>query len=208
MNEIDTFLKDNEGLIRLSIRKLFATFSHAEKIAQRHNMDHDDFMQIGRVSLWKCKQNFDKSLGYKFSTYAVKTIRYDIRNELRRRGHLIHIPANLDIKKYQKQYVPGDYSINDEGETIFSLIGSGYDLEGEVVEKVHNIEMKKKLQEILAEMTLKERNIVILKVQGKTFREIATRYDISHQAIAYTYQKTLDRLRNKAIYHAKREGVS
>lgn len=208
MNEMDTFLKENEGLIRLGIKRLFATFHLAEKVATRHNMDYEDLMQIGRVALWKSKQNFDESLGYKFSSYAVKNIRFTIMTELRLRGHLIHIPANLDIKKFPRHYVPGDSVADENGDTIFSLISSGYDLEGEVMEKVHHLEMRKKLQLLLSEMTLKERNIVILRVQGKTFRDIARRYGVTHQAISAKYEKTIERLKKKVTHHAKREEVS
>jgi RNA polymerase sigma factor (sigma-70 family) len=207
MNEMDTFLKENEGLIRLGIRKLFATFHLAEKVAIRHNMDYEDLIQIGRVALWKSKQNFDESLGYKFSSYAVKNIKFTIMTELRLRGHLIHVPAQQDIKKFPRHYVPGDSVTDDNGDTLFSLIGSGYDLEGEVMEKVHHLEMRKKLQLILSEMTLKERNIVILRVQGKSFREIASRYGVSHQAISAKYKVTLERLKKKVSHHAKREEV-
>lgn len=195
--EMNEFLKANEGLVRLTIFKMFGSDYSADRVAAKYNMTVDDLKQVARIELWNSKLKFDESKGYTFSTYAVKNMKYLIMRELRFRGHAIKVPLQHDIADFSFTYIPGDREVNEEGDSIFSLIGSDYDLEEEVMLPVEQQEKRELLQRVLSDLKPKERNIIILRLQGKSFREIGQRYLRSHQAISKMYRNTLDRLKEK-----------
>jgi RNA polymerase sigma factor (sigma-70 family) len=207
MNEMDTFLKANERLIWLSIIRQFETQYNAERIASNHNMDLDDLLQIGRIGLWECKKNFDENKGT-FSTYAVKYIRLSFMRELKRKGHLIRIPAHHDIKDYDFVFIPGDKPANDEGENIFTIISSGYDLENEVIEQMDLEQRIKKLKEVVTTLSPKDREIVIMRSRGKTLQEIGNKHGVTRKAISHKYLTLIKRMKAKIEYDYQREEVS
>ena len=68
----ETYIKGNLRLV-LSVIKRF----------NNHNENVDDLFQIGCIGLMKAIDNFDTSVGVKFSTYAVPMIIGEIRRYLR-----------------------------------------------------------------------------------------------------------------------------
>ena len=68
----ETYIKGNLRLV-LSVIKRF----------NNHNENVDDLFQIGCIGLMKAIDNFDTSVGVKFSTYAVRMIIGEIRRYLR-----------------------------------------------------------------------------------------------------------------------------
>ena len=71
-NARDCYIKGNLRLV-LSVIKRF----------HNHNENVDDLFQIGCIGLMKAIDNFDTSVGVKFSTYAVPMIIGEIRRYLR-----------------------------------------------------------------------------------------------------------------------------
>jgi RNA polymerase sigma factor (sigma-70 family) len=194
VEEIDLFVKDNERLIWLSIIRQFESQHNAERIAKKHNMEIEDFVQLGRIGLWECKKNFDEDKG-KFSTYAVKYIRYMYMKEIKRKGYLIKFPANHDIKSYKYNFVPGDKKMSDGEESIFSIISSGYDLQDEVTERLHYNQKILKVKEQIATLPPKDRDIMYLRLKGHTFDQIALKYNVSKQAVSVKHKNIIKKLK-------------
>lgn len=95
-----------------------------KKIVSRFNVsdfNKDDLIQAGLIGLWKAAYHFNESLGYKFSTYAVKYILGEIKKELKN-FNMIKVSRKYyqiigELRKYEK--------INDE--EISKRLGCSYD---------------------------------------------------------------------------------
>lgn len=69
VQEIEQIILDHEELIKKAIFKL--------KIYR----DFDEYMQVGRIALWKAVKNFDKTKG-DFAMFAYMTVKFAIAREL------------------------------------------------------------------------------------------------------------------------------
>jgi len=99
---MDELIEKNMGLV-ISIVKSFNP---------KNDTEEKDLIDAGRIGLWKALKDFDKTKGFKLSTYAWKPIRHHIIRE---------------IKKVKK-----DISINDvtppfifQGERVWECYTSG-----------------------------------------------------------------------------------
>ena len=88
----ETFIKGNLRLV-LSIIKRFAG----------NNENVDDLFQIGCIGLIKAIDNFDRTIGVKFSTYAVPMILGEIRRYLRD-NNAIRVSRSLRDTAYKAIY--------------------------------------------------------------------------------------------------------
>ena len=88
----ETYIKGNLRLV-LSVIKRF----------NNHNENVDDLFQIGCIGLMKAIDNFDSTLGVKFSTYAVPMIIGEIRRYLRD-NNSIRVSRSLKDTAYKAIY--------------------------------------------------------------------------------------------------------
>src|SRR5690625_4261424 len=56
--------------------------------------DHDDLFQEGCMAFIGAVRRFDASKGVKFSTFAVRTIMYEIRNYMNRRAQHLNVGSS------------------------------------------------------------------------------------------------------------------
>lgn len=89
----ELFIKGNLRLV-LSILKRFSSSSE----------DADDLFQIGCVGLIKAIDNFDRSIGVKFSTYAVPMILGEIKRFLRDTNCAIRVSRSVRDVAYRAIY--------------------------------------------------------------------------------------------------------
>lgn len=94
----DKLIEDNINLVYFTMNKYYPTYIHDE-----------DLIQCGMIGLCNAANKFDDSKG-SFSTYAVHSIRNEIRTEFRNRQRQV----NLDT-------VSLDTPIRMEGETVATL---------------------------------------------------------------------------------------
>ena len=93
----ETYIKGNLRLV-LSVIKRFSN----------SNENADDLFQIGCIGLMKAIDNFDTSLGVKFSTYAVPMIIGEIRRYLRD-NNSIRVSRSLRDTAYKAIYARETY---------------------------------------------------------------------------------------------------
>ena len=86
----ETYIKGNLRLV-LSVIKRF----------DRNNENVDDLFQIGCIGLIKSIDNFDDTIGVKFSTYAVPMIIGEIRRYLRDNASSIRVSRSLRDTAYK-----------------------------------------------------------------------------------------------------------
>ena len=77
----------------------------------------DDVFQAGMIGLMKAIDNFDLSVGVKFSTYAVPMVIGEIKRFLRD-GNSLRIPRSIRDTAYQVIKVRGEIEKRDEEATI------------------------------------------------------------------------------------------
>lgn len=75
INNEEKIIKENIGLVHSCCRRF----------AGRH-IEYDDMFQVGCMGLLKAARDFDNSLGFKFSTYAVPVILGEIKRLFRDTG--------------------------------------------------------------------------------------------------------------------------
>lgn len=96
----------NENLVRFVLKKSFYQY-----------LFDDDYLQIGRIGLWRACQSYDEAKG-KFSTYASMCIANEIRMNFRktnRRASLKCVSADSDISDTKgltlKEKIVGDKDV-------------------------------------------------------------------------------------------------
>ena len=94
----ETYIKGNLRLV-LSVIKRFSG----------NNENVDDLFQIGCIGLIKSIDNFDDTIGVKFSTYAVPMIIGEIRRYLRDNASSIRVSRSLRDTAYKAIYAKENY---------------------------------------------------------------------------------------------------
>lgn len=79
--------KRNSGLIRLAVRR-------ATGLSERDG-DFEDMTQQAYFGFRSAVYAYDPEQGYKFSTYVVKRIEWDLHRYYERNGYTVHIPAYM-----------------------------------------------------------------------------------------------------------------
>ena len=109
------FLNENKGLVHLAVNKFL-----------NRGTDTEELIQIGMIGLYKAMINFNMSLDFKFSTYAVPMIMGEIKRYLRDDG-LIKVSRNvkeLSVKiKYTRSLLETKLSRTPKISEIASELG-------------------------------------------------------------------------------------
>jgi RNA polymerase sigma factor (sigma-70 family) len=89
-------VEENMGLV----------ISIVNRFNPKNTTERDDFIQAGRIGLWKAIGKFREDLGSKFSPYAWNPIRWEIMKEIRSSMKHRHLPLNLDDDDSVGDYLP------------------------------------------------------------------------------------------------------
>lgn len=101
----DELIKNNLGLVHSCVKKFLG-----------RGIEYDDLYSSGCVGLIKAIDNFDESLGYKLSTYAVPVILGEIKR-LFRDGGMIKVSRSLKELSLKATKIALDYK-KEHGEDI------------------------------------------------------------------------------------------
>ncbi|MBR7073152.1 MAG: sigma-70 family RNA polymerase sigma factor [Eubacterium sp.] len=108
----DSFIESNLPLVH-SIANRF----------RGRGAEYDDLFQAGCLGLIKAADNFDESLGYRFSTYAVPVIMGEIRRIFRDGGQ-IKVSRSLKEKSAEIQSLREDFITREQREPTVSELAS------------------------------------------------------------------------------------
>ena len=89
-------VEENMGLV----------ISIVNRFNPKNTTERDDFIQAGRIGLWKAIDKFCEDRGSKFSPYAWNPIRWEIMKEIRSSMKHKHLPLNLDDDDSMGSYLP------------------------------------------------------------------------------------------------------
>lgn len=124
---------------------------------------HEDLLAQGRLGLWAACKNFNESFGFKFGTFAWKCINNEI-------GKMYRIYRNT----FNKPHVSMDDIIyrNENGDiTVEDRVGYEPDFDANLI-----------VSDILNKY--KNNDIIIMRLDGLTQREIANRLNISQGEVS------------------------
>lgn len=120
-------IEDNIGLVH----------SIANRFRSR-GADYDDLFQAGCVGLIKAVDNFDESLGYAFSSYAVPVIMGEIKR-IFRDGGPIKVSRSLKEKSIRVQAIRDSFVSRELREPTISELSSLCDIDIDELSEVLNI---------------------------------------------------------------------
>lgn len=156
MENFEEVLEQYEPMIYASIRKL------------RIYKNHSEFVQAGRVGLWKALQRYEKDRG-DFAPFAYRSIYGSILDELK------------------KSYATEQQAVPTEGDVLERIIGY----------KDEEVELYIIIEEALTHLNHTEQQMLqLLFIEGFSLDEVASRLRLSKETIKKKRQRTLKKLRN------------
>lgn len=164
MENFEEVLEQYEPMIYACIRKLQIYKNHSE------------FVQSGRVGLWKALQRYEKDRG-DFAPFAYRSIYGSILDELKK-SH-----AN------EQQVVP------TESDVLERIIGSNKEV----------VEQDKPITEALSHLNPTEQQLIqLIFIEEYSLNEVASRLEMSKESVKKKRQRTLKKVRNHLIGHGKK----
>ena len=213
IREGDTAARESyiEGNLRLVLSVIKRFSSSAENV--------DDLFQIGCIGLIKAIDNFDSTLGVKFSTYAVPMIIGEIRRYLRDNNSIrvsrslkdtaykaIYAKDTLTRKNLKEPTVEEIVYALDAMQNPMSLYEPVYTDGGDTLYVMDQISDKKNKEEMWVEhlslseamkrLNDRERHIISLRFfEGKTQTEVADMIGISQAQVSRLEKNALKAMR-------------
>ena len=155
MNDL---IEKNMGLV-LTIVNKFNPKTKTEK---------DDYIQAGRIGLWKALTKFSKTGGSKFSPYAWNPITWEIIKEIR---------TINNVKKTYNHTVRGSNSVITKADLLGKL------------DPIPFWEM------LPSTLTTNESQVIKLRLEGYNFKEISSKLNRHRSSIKKVFQAAIDKIR-------------
>lgn len=158
MQDVEKIIFDNETLIKKVIYKL--------KIYR----DLDEYMQVGRIALWKALQNYDDTKG-DFAMFAYMTVKYAIIRALSKANHVSEHELAVE-------------------ENIIIVNSQQHNFVTSSLEWPEWFEALNKDEKFL---------LIALYEKELSLKEIADKYKLSYETIKKRHQRLLSKLRGLLI---------
>lgn len=184
-------IEENMGLVFSTIIRTFGSIESAMSIARNNSIDYEDLVQIGRIALWKASTKFDESKGYTFSTYASRCINGYLLNEMNK--SIINISTTKYTLKERQEIVSSILSIHKQfGETKEDTLENILEDEFYFEDKlITNIDM----ENLLSILSDKNKAIVIERMNGLTFKQIAAKVNSTEHSCRNCYGVSMKKLK-------------
>lgn len=168
-------------------------------VLQRLNIDkdrYDDYEQVAALALCKAALRFDESKGYKFTTYAVNSIRYRLLTYFRTYEiSMIKLPLKIyqETIKGEKQNIKiSSYdSFSENPEINWEPTYDG----NQVTKNEDNILDDIYIEEVLSTLNKEEEEMFGFLLQGYNQSDIAKIYDCSRASINIKIQGIRQKLK-------------
>lgn len=115
---------------------------------------HEDALQEGIITILKCIETYDINAGYPFAAYVKRAVSYSMRDFGKK--------ANKDIGN-----ISMDESINEDGGSLYDVLESNVDIEGDYIKEVEMdilkdalMSLSKKQREVIEGFYLKKMSIM------------------------------------------------
>ena len=164
---MDNLIEKHMGLI-LTIVNRFNPKNQTEK---------EEYIQAGRIGLWKALTKFSVTGGRKFSPYAGNPIKWEIIKEIRStegKHHVEFAGSGKDLENYQNKYASYDKAFS----------------------KSYYINKDSELWEILpSSLNDLEEATISLKSEGYNFKEISNKLNLDRSKIKKIFDSAVNKIR-------------
>lgn len=194
LNGIDVL--EHGGLIRHAIKTLPASY--------RRLLPEDDLMQVGWLALMRAAELYDPSRGFKWSTYAIVSVRRRIVHEAMNQAGVVRVPASQGgqgdtgawfeaaararasrLKPSSRDGFDSEYSPGNEPP-------SGDDTAADAVRNVTAEAVRDGLKYLVG----RQRVVIRMRYfEHLTLREIGRRLGVSREMVRQVEEQALARLR-------------
>lgn len=212
INNEEKIIRENIGLVH----------SCCKRFTGRH-IEYDDLFQVGCMGLLKAARDFDESLGYKFSTYAVPVILGEIKRLFRDTGSikvsrsLKELSLKISAVRQREEQKSGrvltvselavllgvtSQEINEAiciSQPTISLTYQDEDGVRELdlpVDNEESISTRLAVAQAIETLSEKDRKIIMLRYfSGMTQNEVATRLDMTQVQVSRREKKLLEQMK-------------
>lgn len=149
----------------------------------------EDLKQEGAMALLQAIRNFDESLGVSFITFAMYYVKRNMDRFIIKSSSVkvsTHVRLS-DIPKVASLDAPVENSNGDKEICLGDTLQSNNYVESEV-------EFKIMLEKITKTLTEEEKKILLLRVRGYTFKQIADELGISERQMNFRLKKMRNKL--------------
>lgn len=150
--------------------------------------DYEEMLQDGYVALIKAVESFDNSLGYQFSSYAIKCILSLTRDR-------------LDYNKDVSLNTPINEGAETEIEIIDTIKDNSIDIEKEAINQKFFSEIRKELASSLSEIEFSIiKGYYGINEKEKSSKELAENLKISEQQVKDIRSNTLQKIKKTKYF--------
>ncbi|EOW9529859.1 sigma-70 family RNA polymerase sigma factor [Bacillus cytotoxicus] len=168
--------EEKQHLVFAAIKQHFGSHSHAARVAEINNMELDDLIQVGRITLWELCLKYDSKKEETFNEYAVRHMKWRMSDEVQVKGSLIKMGTHVKREKRDAfKILSIDFHHDEEVKNDFFAV-SPVKVEEEVINSIE-------LEETLDVLNKKEKFVLIQKSFGFTDGDIAKKLGISRSAV-------------------------
>lgn len=154
----------------------------ANQYLSNYPNEYEDIKQVALLSLWQSVERFDNSKGFAFSTFAYKVIFNNINCYLRKPKQIYANTISLDTPI-------------DENLTIKDIIKDNFD----IFDKLEYEEINQIKNNILNNLSDRDKQIYKKLLDGKTQYEIATEFNLSQAQICRIWQKINNKIKQNYL---------
>ncbi|MEB9339262.1 RNA polymerase subunit sigma [Bacillus thuringiensis serovar silo] len=212
MSPNDLF-EEKQHLVFAAIKQHFGSFTNAKQIAQMNQIELDDLIQVGFITLWEACLKYDPSRKETFNGYVMAHMKWRMSDEINRKK-LIKLTCHVtpeEVEKFHFQSI----DLHCDGEIVNEFFAiSDIDVEEDVMKSIE-------FEEVMNPLDEKEKFVLMNKSYGFTDDEIGSLLgksrpvitQIKHQAffkINPNYKKTGNKslLSNRKIKRNRQLGLT
>jgi RNA polymerase sigma factor (sigma-70 family) len=180
----EEIIKKHKGLV-VSLAKKYVS-SNMKNLLQ-YNTELEDLIQEGNKGLLVAKARYKKG---KFSTYAYWWIKHFITRYINECCRDIRFPNHKKLKDIYTLKVHALFKPTFTGDDTF------YDIIPNKNDNLDEVEFKFDLEITMEKLSSIERDILIMRLQGHTYRDIGKYFNLSKQRINQKAKKIKELLIN------------
>ncbi|PEP92490.1 sigma-70 family RNA polymerase sigma factor [Bacillus toyonensis] len=180
----EKLFEEKQHIVETVIKQNFKTIKQAEFVAKVNNMELNDLLQAGQLTLWEICLKKDLEQIKNLDGYIARAIKFTIMKEIHRKGKAIKLTSSVTWEERKKfEFSSIDFEINGRTEQDF-LAATHINVEEEVITSIQCQEAINKLKPV-------ERLILVKNSHGFSDEEIAIEIGSNRGAV--------NKRRNRAI---------
>lgn len=139
------------------IRRCFQiVFGNEERISKIYKFDIDDFLQMGRMEIYRAIDKYKTGKGMNFLSFSFLVVKQDF---IRQRNH-------MEAQKRDNQKVLSYHAKTNDETEFLDFFKASLNVEKYVVNKVT-------IEQLLKKVNKHQRSVVLLRLKGYQFAEIS-----------------------------------